>query len=269
MTDDMMERFRAALLSGINNLEAQRESSLRDLWRAALDLEHVILSDVLTQQEEQKVFAALTADRRRVCQEIFCALETQIENSFATMALGGGEAAILRPDSISENYLVRYERLARGEIALAGITSRDQVLFVGSGPLPITAIEYCRQTGCRVDCADFVTAAVETSRAVIERLGLGGSISCIQSRGEDLPAAAYSVILVGVLARPKQEIFDNIQATAPGGCRIIARTTFGLRQLIYEPAEVDESRVPKLRRTGTNEARGDQTLSSYLYVKVE
>jgi hypothetical protein len=260
---ELVHRVRDALLAGIDRLEANRHGSQRSLWRSALELEHLILSDLLTPDEQSEVLTGMDAGRRDLCGEIFCALETLIENSFAAMALGGHEDVILREDSISENYLNRYEELARKEVALAGIASGDRVLFIGSGPLPITAIEYCRQTGCTADCVDFQPEAVNTSRIVIERLGLSSRIQCRQARGEHVPASGYSVVLVGVLARPKQEIIDNLEATCPEGCRILTRTTFGLRRLIYQPAEFD--RLARLHRMGTNEARGDQILSADLW----
>jgi len=205
---------------------------------------------------------------QEVCRGIFSALETVIENSFAALTLGGGEAVTRLTDGITENYLVRYEELARSEIALAGITAADRVRFVGSGPFPITAIEYVRQTGCTVECVDFVPAAIDTSCEVLARLGLSGAIACRQARGEDLPAPECTVVLVGVLARPKQRIFEILEATCPPGGRIVARTTFGLRSLIYPPAEVEEERLPDLRRVARHVARGDQVISSHLYREI-
>jgi hypothetical protein len=267
MAENLIARYRAALSAGIANLEDNRDRRARELWRAALQMEHLLLADLLMSAEEDEVLAGIDAARAQACRDIFCRLETTIERSFASLTLGGGEALVLEPDTISENYLVRYEELARREIKLAGITARDRVLFIGSGPFPITAIEYCRQTGCTADCVDYVPEAVETSREAIHRLSLGARIRCHECRGEDFPAAEFSVVLVGVLAAPKQAIFDNLQTTCADGCRIIARTTFGLRQLIYGAASFAEDRVPRLRRSGLSEARGDQVISSWLYVK--
>lgn len=267
MGNGITSRVCSALVSGIGEIEAERRSPQRDLWRAALRLEHVILSDLLTDEEQEATLSGMEPGRRRICQEIFCGLETTIENSFAALALDGNEALIGRTDSISENYLARYEAMARREIAFAGIRERDRVLFIGSGPFPITGIEYSRQTGCHVDCVDFVAEAVDTSRSVLRKLGMSDRIRCHQARGECFPASEYSVVLVGVLARPKRAIFTNLEATCPEGCRIIARTTFGLRELVYEPVEF-ETTVPRgLRRDGRSEARGDQVISSILYVK--
>ncbi|MDM7916351.1 MAG: nicotianamine synthase family protein, partial [Candidatus Eisenbacteria bacterium] len=189
-----------------------------------------------------------------------------IESSFAAMALSGGDAVLARIDGITENYLVRYEELARKEIALAGMTGRDRVLFIGSGPLPITAIEYHRQTGCEVDCVDFSPQAIDTSHEVLGRLRLDSAIHPQLLRGENVPAGGWTVVLVGVLARPKREIFENLARVCPDGCRVLARTTFGLRGLIYEPMGWDPASLGGFRMTGTNEARADQIISAIGYV---
>jgi len=272
--EEIVGRWTQGLLEGIARLEAAARPTegadrppARDLWRAALDLEHLLLCDLLTAAEEETVLRELPAERVRAAQEIFRPLETRIENSFAALTLQGGREAVLRRESISENYLVRYERLARGEADMAGIRSSDRALFIGSGPFPITAIEYHRQTGCSVDCADFVPEAVATSREVVRALGLDSHLRCLETRGEHLPLGGYSVILVGVLAQPKRAILENLCATAPDGCRVIARTTFGLRRLIYQPAQIEEERYPALRRAAVNVARGDQTLSAFLYLR--
>jgi hypothetical protein len=267
MSDDLVFRFRDALLSGISALEAAGQQPLRDLWRAALGLEHVVLSDLLTEEEEGRVLESMDPGRKGVCQEIFRRLETLIENSFAASVLSGQEGMVHRTNGITENYLCLYEELARREVRLSGMTSADRVLFVGSGPFPITAIEYHRQTGCTVDCVDFVPEAVATSREVLERLRLSSGVFCRQARGEHVPADPYSIVLVGVLAQPKQEILENVASSCPVGCRILTRTTFGLRELIYQPAVFDELRLSSWRRIGTSVARGDQVLSSKLFLK--
>jgi hypothetical protein len=270
---EIVARARGALLQGIDRLEEvdrrYREGmvSRRDLFRTALAVEHSILSGLMTTEEEEAVLAGTEPSRIETCQEIFCRLETVIENSFAALTLGGDPGVVLRAESIAENYLCRYEELARGEITLSAMTSTDRVLFAGSGPFPITAIEYCRQAGCRVDCVDFQPEAVRTSRDVLKRLGLDRRIRCRLARAEGVPASEYTVVLVGVLAQPKEAIFANLEATCPDGCRIIARTTFGLRGLIYRPVRFDEGKVPLLRRTGRNQATGDQVISARLYVK--
>jgi len=251
------------LTEAIDELERRRSAPRRELWRAALAVEHLVLADLLAPEEEREVFEELVASgRAEVCRRLFTALETTIESDFAALALSkAGDLASDR-DGLVANYLVRYEELARREALLGRLSVEDHVLFVGSGPFPVSAIEYTRRTGCAVDCVDFVPEAIETSSAVVARLGLTGRMRCILARGEEVPMSAYSVVMVGVLANPKAGIFANIAATGAAGVRILARTTVGLRQLIY-PAVPKELIVPAAnRRVETSVARGDQVIST-------
>jgi len=65
MSGELVPRTRAALLSGIAALERRRDGPPRDLWRAALRLEHIILADVLSPAEERKSWREWSSPRRR------------------------------------------------------------------------------------------------------------------------------------------------------------------------------------------------------------
>ncbi len=228
------ERLCVHLLRLIDDLERSVGGEPRDLMRAALCIEHVVMSDLLTPEEEDAVFVdPRVAARAGVCQDIFCDLESTIERGMAEVVRLGGAETTWNRENVSQHYIARYEYLARCEIELARMGPRDHVLFIGSGYLPITAFEYARQTGCRVDCADFVPEAVECARVIAERIGMADRVRCFLTRGEHHDPSTYDVILVGVLAMPKPEIMTHLDAGAKRGCRILCRTTYGLRQLVY------------------------------------
>jgi hypothetical protein len=249
----------------MEDLEKSRLCSPRDLLRAALCIEHVAMCDLFTPEEEAAIIAdPRVAARLASCQNVFCALETAIEGGMAEVARLGGAAVIWGDDNVSQHYIARYEYLAGREIELAGIRRDDHALFIGSGPLPITAFEYVRQCGCSVDCVDFVPEAIECSRRIAERLGLAGRVRCFQTRGELHDPSDYDVILVGVLASPKQEIVDHLDARVKEGCRVICRTTYGLRQLIYRHASYDDRLLRRLSRGGCSVARGERVISAEL-----
>lgn len=253
------------LLRLMEDLERSRKGSPRDLLRAALSIEHVAMCDLMSADEEE----AIITDPRVVaklssCQSVFCALETAIERSMAEVARLGGAGMIWADDNVSQHYIARYEYLARQEIDLAGIRAHERALFIGSGPLPITAFEYVRQCGCTVDCLDFVPEAIECSRQITERLGLADRVRCFQTRGEMHDPSQYDVILVGVLALPKQAIVNHLDAGVKRNCRVMCRTTYGLRQLIYQSASFDGRELRRLAPRGRSVARGERVISAEL-----
>jgi len=255
----------ARLLGLMDDLELSRQGSPRDLLRAALSIEHVAMCDLLSPEEEEAIIADPgIAAKLASCQSVFSGLETAIERSMAEVVRLGGAGMIWAQDNVSQHYIARYEYLARREIELAGIRPDDKALFIGSGPLPITAFEYVRQCGCTVDCLDFVPEAIECSRQIAERLGLTDRVRCFQTRGEMHDPSQYDVILVGVLALPKQAIVNHLDAGVKRDCRVMCRTTYGLRQLIYQHASYDGRELRRLVPRDRSVARGERVISAEL-----
>ena len=88
----------------------------------------------------------------------------------------------------------------------AGIqpSSESQIVFIGSGPLPMTAIDMHLQTGAKIVCVDNDPEAVLLSRQMIENLGLSGSISVHQAEGDKFDYAGSDVVFVAALATSKR-----------------------------------------------------------------
>ncbi len=174
---------------------------------------------------------------RQISSQLFSEFESILERSFVSVFLGANARPLLlnNDGNITQPYLLRYQRLARAETALAEITVADRVAFVGSGPFPISAIEYIRQTHCHADGYECRQDAMALSRDVVRHLGLDAYLRVIQQTGETVDYSSYSVILVGVLARPKAAIFDQICATAPPHRRILCRPPTGCEHLLRRP----------------------------------
>ncbi len=249
----------------IDDLERCSGGAPRDLLRAALCIEHVVMSDLLPPEEEDAVFAdPRIAVRASGCQRIFSDLESTIERSMAEVVrLGGAETTWAR-ENVSQHYIARYEYLSQCEIELARMGPEDRVLFIGSGYLPITAFEYVRQSGCKVDCADFVPEAIDCARKITERIGMTERVRFFQTRGEQHDPSPYDVILVGVLALPKRAILSHLDAGAKGGCRVLCRTTYGLRQLVYQQASYEVRSLRRLVPGERSVARGERVISAEL-----
>jgi hypothetical protein len=113
-------------------------------------------------------------------------------------------------------YLPNYLQLARTEYRGAGLKPEDCVLFLGSGPLPISLIVLCHQYGLRGIGIEQEPDRAELSRTVLDKLGLS-------------------------------VIFDHLATVLPAGTKVSYRSyEKGLRKLLdtfyrYElPAQFDE-----------------------------
>ena len=131
-------------------------------------------------------------------------------------------------------YLPNYIQLARTESWGAGLKPGNTVLFIGSGPLPLTLIVLCHQHGTRGIGIEQYPERAELSRRVLEKLGLSREIRVINGNHLTLPLEETpELIMVAAQAEPKNEIFDHLASVLPAGTKISYRTyEKGLRRML-------------------------------------
>jgi hypothetical protein len=114
-----------------------------------------------------------------------------------------------------------------------------EIYFIGSGPLPLTAIECARQTGRHVTCVERDPAAVVLSRRVIAEMGVENLVAVIEGDGSVLNYAGAGLVMVAALVDGKEKTIANIRDTAPGAM-IGIRSAEGIRTLLYEEINHDD-----------------------------
>ncbi|AUX23377.1 uncharacterized protein SOCEGT47_039020 [Sorangium cellulosum] len=129
----------------------------------------------------------------------------------------------------------RFRRLIEREVDLLGGAKPARALFIGSGPVPVSAILLHEYLGVPVDCIDIDASAVAQSRTLLERLSLRDRIGVSLTDGAAVDASRHDMVLIALLAKPKAEILAQVSESARPDCRIICRTSLGLRTIVYEP----------------------------------
>ncbi|NMO18380.1 nicotianamine synthase [Pyxidicoccus fallax] len=153
-------------------------------------------------------------------------------------------------------YYGNYEKLARLEAAaLQGAASRplERVLFVGSGPLPLTSILLAKHHGMRVDNVEMDERAFHVSRHLTERLGMTHQLSY---RHADVMSCSdlgdydcvFLAALVGMNPREKTELLRHLGACMRPGALLLARSSARLRVLLYPEVDIGrlEPFVPRM-----------------------
>lgn len=198
-----------------------------------------------------------TVDERAELNNAYCQWETQLECEYAQDILSGKEKTL-------DNYFLnqRFEELVRRELSLLNGHQAERILFMGSGPLPLSAFHMHKVTNRPVDCVDRNPMAVEISRQVIDKLGLNGALRVFNGHGESFDISDYDLILIALLAKPKRRILRNLRKKAAADCLILCRTSFNLRTVVYEPT--DESALGGFQVIGQQVADGEQTISTFL-----
>ena len=131
-------------------------------------------------------------------------------------------------------YLPNYLQLAQTEYLGAGLSPGDCVLFLGSGPLPISLIVLCHQYGLRGIGIEQEPERAELSRKVLQKLELSDQIKIIAGNHFTLPLKEKSeLLMVAAAAEPKKEIIDHLAMVLPEGTKITYRIyEKGLRRLL-------------------------------------
>jgi len=249
-----LERIQRTL-GKIAETDLTKPQEIRD---NAMILEDLLLSGKFTLSEEAALIHYLRKNGLlEKIQLVYERFESHLEIDFA-------EEILRNNISDCEQYFLyrRFVGLIRTEIELAQIEKRDRVLFIGSGPFPISAILLNKLTGCCVDCYEKNADYAGLSSEVISHLGLADEIRVENRKGEYLINSDYSVVVIALLAKPKNEIIKKLTEKISSQTRLICRTSVHLRQAFYEAT--DSECLAPFNIVRMHHAGGNQTISSVL-----
>ncbi len=178
---------------------------------------------------------------RRLCSEA----EYELEIYWAKkIILSSNPDATLRQFPYYQNY----QELVRREIQCIEATGVSlsidtQVLFIGAGPLPLTGFELIRQRQVQLTHSDISKEAMTLCGGVSQKL----AIDCRHQYGDGATTTftdRYDVIYIAGLAGEsiveKQAIIDNaLRYLTPHG-RIVIRSAWGARQLLYPAVDMTQ-----------------------------
>ena len=173
---------------------------------------------------------------RRLCAEGETQLERDWASRIATAADPGGTLA-------GFPYLDNYRRLVRLEVDALGRTARRQVrrvAFLGSGPLPLSALLLARALAVPVDAVDHDPGAVAAGRLVAAALG-DDRVTFVRAGAGQLDLAAHDVVvlaaLVGESRAEKRAVLRHLAAAMAPGAVLLARSARAARTLLYPPVD--------------------------------
>lgn len=139
-------------------------------------------------------------------------------------------------------YYKNYECLTAREWRMATRQNpkAKTVMFLGSGPLPLTAIILAKEYGCSVTLVDADACAVSLSDRLIRSLGLSQSMRVVQANAEtyqDVVDAdvVYVAALVGRTPEEEFRIYMNLAARIHRTSLLLVRSAHGSRTLLYRP----------------------------------
>jgi Nicotianamine synthase protein len=145
-------------------------------------------------------------------------------------------------------YVGNYRQLTRMELdLLATVADRpaSRVAFVGSGPLPLSAVLAAAELGIPVDSLDRDAEAIALGERVAAALG-PAPLTFRRTDVADADLGGYDVVilaaLVGAAGPEKRAVLRHLAASMAPGAVLLARSARGMRSLLYpaiDPAALE------------------------------
>ncbi len=209
-------------------------------YLTALDIDDQLAQETICNPEYNSVLEAIARFRN------LYSLRLEIENAKAILA-SEYPWEVLEHFTHFSNYL----QLARTEYQGSELKPGDTVIFLGSGPLPLTLIVLCHWHGLKGIGIEQDPDRAELSRKVLEKLGLSDQIRIIHGNQSILPLEdKCDHLMVAAGAEPKKEIFEYLANVLQGGFSLSYRIyEKGLRSVLetFSSFELPEQFVEYLR----------------------
>jgi len=126
-------------------------------------------------------------------------------------------------DKLAELYEISIGKEYKKEKKLFDISKDDNILHIGCGAYPITAITLAKNNGAKITGIDNNPKAVKLANNLINKKELREKIKIEQGNGTDYPVEEFDTIIVSGCASPKIEILEHVFRRAKPHTKIIVR----------------------------------------------
>ncbi|WP_161601458.1 nicotianamine synthase family protein [Paenibacillus luteus] len=146
-----------------------------------------------------------------------------------------------------------------------GQIEKSPIVFIGSGPMPLSPIILHLFGEVEVVCLEIDPDAYEASCSFLEKVGLRTKVNVILENGAAFDYSLYNQIFVASLVRNKRAVLEQISRTSSDPL-VAVRTAEGMRQIMYEA--IDESQLNKQgwRIIGRTSPDGNLVINSTLFL---
>jgi nicotianamine synthase len=173
-------------------------------------------------------------------------LRTARANSVFALEVAWAERILYADDAYGElsqfpSYK-NYERLVAREWRM--MTRQHprarNIVFLGSGPLPLTSILLAKEHGCKVTLVDIDERAVSLSDRLIQKLGLSSMMRAVQADATTYQEVSeadvvYVAALVGTDPEVEIDVYKNMAKHLRRPSLLVVRSSYGNRTLLYRP----------------------------------
>ena len=192
---------------------------------------------------------------REICQNAECQMEDFWTEKFIS------KENLRFKDLKSFWYFEQYKQITLNELnLLKSISNIQNIAFVGSGPLPMTAMILKKDTDYQIDLVDKNKKAIQLSKKLCEKLNLTMGFFCKEA--SEIGYEKYDVVFVASMIDDKISLIDKLyEDKVP---YIVVREAEKFSQIFYKKIETE---IFKKYEIVGYVAGDDLTLNSSLLLK--
>ena len=142
----------------------------------------------------------------------------------------------------SFHFYDKYEGLIKNESQLVKFDDNKKIVFIGSGPLPLSLIMFNKVFKSKCVGIEINEEVATLSRKVLKKLKLDKDIEIVVGDEKSISNIDYDIIMVAALAEPKNRVFANIWEMVNEKDPVLYRTYTGMRAILYSPVTEKQTR---------------------------
>ena len=114
-----------------------------------------------------------------------------------------------------------YTPMIKRELKKINIQKEDKILFVGSGPLPVSALLIQKFTHAKITLVDYCEKSINTSKAILKKERV--DMEYIKAYADEVDLSKYSIIYVAKQVQPKACIVNHYIHKISPSTKIVCR----------------------------------------------
>jgi hypothetical protein len=234
MSHDNVDRYKDLLTKLGNSLKNDHSMTRLKLRKYILLLESVFSkADLSLDKQKQLIKYCKKSHFLSIFHKAYEKYEIDLEKESSKYLIRHNSSGI-KNEIGRYPYYQAYLKAIRAEKNLAQIKHGDKVAFVGSGPLPISALLLYELLHVRIDCFEKDKESAKLSKIIIDKLSYAKSIKIFYKNAIKQDFSNYSVVILAVMAEPKSILLKTIWQSIKKGSRIIYRSPSIARQAYYK-----------------------------------
>jgi precorrin-6B methylase 2 len=148
-------------------------------------------------------------------------LNTKLDNYFWQFA----DILSCKMEKIAKIYEKTISKEYEKESKLFDISHDKNILHIGCGAYPITAMTIAKINGSKITGIDKNAKTIKLAENVIQEKNLYEKITIEQGDGTNYPVEEFDTIIISGCAYPKQQILEHVFENAKSRGKIIFRTS--------------------------------------------